>query len=913
MAPSLLKVLGGPLAGKELTFEDAVAEVVIGADPACAFRLEGPAIARVHARIRREAGGVVVHDVGGPHVVFVNDDRVQGSAPLRSGDILWLGTPGDADSVMIRCQLSPPGGSAPVAAITPAVASRPTPVPLPAAASPAAEPELEPFYIVEAEDAGGDVPALVVEEFELDPPADSPPIEADPFFVAETDPAPAPPAEDAFFIAESEPPTTPPPAAPTPPPPQAERRPVPSHAPAPAPVPVTERPSPAPSAAVAPARHPAPPPVASASAAKPAARPTPPRPPAQGGTLVSPGARTAARPPEAPTVRPAAVTARARSEGASAPPARRSAPPPVTAGTGVPRYALFAAAAALVLAGGYLAYRLLAAPRLSAVTPTRARVGQRVTLAGRNFASDAGGNVVLFGDQPGKVVQATAERIEAEVPELSTTAGRDVPFAVTVEVAGRRTSAVEIQVFQTPRIHGLSPDVAMPGDELTLAGSGWGAGATVHFGALAADVLQTTTTSLRVRVPAIDGPAGTSVPVLVAMGEERSNEAPFVVGRLPLIQGLDPAAAGPGDVIVISGRGFHEDPRRNSVRVGGVPALVLDSDPAGLQVIVPWAAPGASTVEIRTPGSNDAGTASFAVAASADPVEWRFVAEPYECPAGHAHAFASTALGPAFAFSASGGKSAATRAHEAAQHLNEAAGPLRASLDAEFEARGASVRLKPRDTVVLEATAEDATAYQESGTRESVVTPERLASWWTALARDLVLVLLRSQRPSHAAASAEGRVLGDVQQAARRGGGFGLPRQVVTDLKPAQRQALRLLALRVPASLLGPAGTPGGVAASLRLQGNWTGFEIQDGQRKNIAVAFGRSGGTLTFTDGVGIGVPLLSAETPQRNALRFSAQVRGGIRYYLGNWDGERVRGRISADAAGRNGVGTFELTQGP
>jgi hypothetical protein len=342
-----------------------------------------------------------------------------------------------------------------------------------------------------------------------------------------------------------------------------------------------------------------------------------------------------------------------------------------------------------------------------------------------------------------------------------------------------------------------------------------------------------------------------------------------------------------------------------------VAALVLDSDPAGLQVVVPWTAPGETSVEIRTPGSSGAGSASLAVAGAADPVAWRFVAEPYECSAGHAHAFVGSALGPAFVLSASGGRSAAARAHEAAQRLNEAAGPLRASLDAEFEARGASVRLKPRDTLVLEATAEDATVYQESGSRGSDVTPERLASWWTALARDLVLVVLRSQKPSHAAAASEGHVLGQVHEAARRSGGFGLPRQVVADLKPAQRQALRLLALRVPASLIGTAaGTP---VASLRLQGNWTGFEIQEGQRKNIAVSFGRSGGTLTFTDGVGIGVPLLSAETPQRNALRFSAQVRGGVRYYLGNWDGERVKGRITADAAGRNGVGSFELTPGP
>ena len=77
-------------------------------------------------------------------------------------------------------------------------------------------------------------------------------------------------------------------------------------------------------------------------------------------------------------------------------------------------------------------------------------------------------------------------------------------------------------------------------------------------------------------------------------------------------------------------------------------------------------------------------------------------------------------------------------------------------------------------------------------------------------------------------------------------------------------------------------------------------------------ISFGRSSGTLTFTEGISIGVPLLSAETPQRNAVRFSAQVRGGVRYYVGSWNGEKLSGRITSDPAGRNAVGTFELTPG-
>jgi hypothetical protein len=480
---------------------------------------------------------------------------------------------------------------------------------------------------------------------------------------------------------------------------------------------------------------------------------------------------------------------------------------------------------------------------------------------------------------------------------------------------------VEIAVYQSPRIHGLSPDVAMPGDELTLAGAGWGPGATVSFGSLAAEVLQATDTALRVRVPAIEGPAGTSVSVVVAMSEDRSNGAPFMLGRLPLLLGIEPAMAAPGDVVTLKGRGFQVEPQANAVQVGGAPALVADSNAAELRVVVPWAPAGEVAVEVRVPASSHVGQGLISVAPTTDPIEWRFAAEPFADAPGHAHAFLATALGPAFVLSSAGGKSAAERALEAAKRLNAAAGPLRASLDADFAASGAVVQLMPKATPLLEATAEDAAAYNEDwtrlGGRGGPVTPERLALWWTALARDLVLILVRSQKPLHAAAAgAEARILGDVFQAARRTGRFGVPRAVAAALTPPQRQALRLLAERVPASLAGPApsvpGAPRAVVA-LKVPGNWTGFELEAGVQRFIAVRFTRSGGTLTFTGAVSIGVPLLSLETSERNSVRFSAEVRGGIRYYQAAWDGEKLKGRFSSDPAGRNVVGSFELSPGP
>jgi hypothetical protein len=898
MAPrSSLKVLGGPLDGRELALPDDAGEVLIGEDPSCQLRLELPGLSPIHARLRREAAGTTVYEAGSPGPIYVNDDRVRGRAPLRNGDILWLGPPGDAQSVMIRCRL------APVSAISAADPTVPaTPAPSVSAPPPAAGPldaGDEPFFIADAPEiaaAASDDVEFIAELPET--PATAAPAGDDAFFIEEPAGAPAVAlGSDEFFIADPEPTETASPAdAPAvaaPPPSQpAPRAPV---LPAPA-----GAPNPAPPAADALAAK-SPRPVAKA-AAPPAVKPAP--------------ASAAARP-----AAPGAV-----SKPRAGPAARR--PAPVAAARRAPassRAGLIAAAAAglaVLAGGGWLALQATGAPRLETMSPQRVKVGQVVTLVGRRFSASREGNRVLFGDRAGSLVAASATEIQVEVPDLPTTAGRDLKVQVAVEAGGRRTGALELAVYQSPRIHGLSPDVGMPGDELTLAGSGWGPGAAVHFGSRPAELLMTSPTALRARVPALDGAPGTVVPVSVAIGGERSNEASFVIGRLPLLLGVEPAQAAPGDLVRLRGRGFHVDAQRNTVSIAGLRALIVESNAGELQVMVPFAS-GEAALEVKVPGSSEAARALVSVAAG-DPVEWRFAAEPFEDAAGHHHVFLTTALGPAFVLSPAGGRTAAERAVEATRRLNESAAVLRSSLDADFRARGHAVELVPKETPVLEVSPEDAAAYAENwtGGRGGAATPERLAQWWAAIARDLVLMLVRNEKPAHAAGlGPEGRVLGEVFQAARRGGQYGVARRVVADLKPAQRQALRVLAQRVPAALAGPgpalpgqpaaAGAPG-AATPLRLQGKWTGFEDEQSSRKLISVSFGRSGGTLTFTEGVSIGVPLLSAETPQRNTVRFSAQVRGGVRYYFGSWNGETLSGRITTDPAGRNAVGSFELTPG-
>jgi hypothetical protein len=119
-----LTVLGGPLAGTRFVLEDVGPEVILGTDATCHFQLGLPGVSAHHARVRISASGVTIEDAGSIQGLHVNDTRVAGPTPLRNGDIVWLGTPGEADVVMLQCIL-PPGFGAGAAPPPPVEAAPP--------------------------------------------------------------------------------------------------------------------------------------------------------------------------------------------------------------------------------------------------------------------------------------------------------------------------------------------------------------------------------------------------------------------------------------------------------------------------------------------------------------------------------------------------------------------------------------------------------------------------------------------------------------------------------------------------------------------------------------------------------------------------------------------------------------------
>jgi hypothetical protein len=1084
-----LTVLGGTLHGKKLTIEDVVVEVLIGSDPDCHLHIDLPTVSPIHARLWIEPDDVTVYGTKSGPGVFVNFDRIDGDGKLRPGDLLWLGAPQAAGSVMLQVHFeerdtlpplvvsplaeedgaggpsAPPAeasGERPAKSASPATLDSGAPAdPAPAAlaqatptvGSPSAEtltqdealgvlPEDAPTPLAVAlradEQTGraeAPIPAPPADDLSPAPPgplaseAPEPAAEFEEFLVMDSGaahPPPVPPTADEFIVSGFEADWPAPEAAtggsatleaPTPepePPLAAPAFPVPGppvtddvffvdvdaalppaavgsagaesffiddgglgSAGLTAPSPMTKGPeAPADTAdasfAAAFLEEPLPKTPAFEAPPRPAPRPAAPAPP--------PVPRPTAPIPPAPAAKPVAAAASVDATTVKAPPAAAQRVPPAVSQRVAPkdlpvrppsatsavrplprpdvsqsvargdrpssprpdrtqalrarrppdrpygRYLVLGAIVLAVVGGvGYAVSTLLRNVRLESIEPQRARVGDTVALVGRGFSTSPASNVVVFDDKPATVATATATRLEVVVPDVAG-GGADARASVRVRVGRAESAPVEITVFAGPVLHGISPDVAMPGDEVVLAGSGWGIGPTVRFGGLSADVLEARETSIRVRVPGIDGGPGTSAPVVVSSGTVDSNPGPFYVGRIPLLTKAEPTSVSPGDVVTLTGRGFRRERVQNVVQVGGVRALVVAAFDSEIKVVVPWVPVGSRMLEVRVPSSAAPAQVPLVVGGPEGP-GFHFVAEPFDAAPGRDHAVIAASFGPVFVLASSGGRSSAERALEAARRLNDAAASLADAREMTFDLRDAdstpSLGLVGRPEHVLEVTEEDAAAYGEDWTglrgRGGPVSSGRLGRWWEAVAKDLVLVLVRHEKPHFAADLApEGRALVDLFQAGGHGGGSG-----AAVVKASLREALRVVAFRVPPSVRGPAttaavaarpeATPTTTASAAqpmpRLDGAWTGTETEGGRQRFVTVTFRGSTGTIAYEGVMTVSTPLLSVDQPQRGAARFSVELRGGLRYYVGRWDGRALLGKISADAGGAQLLGSFEL----
>ncbi len=883
-----LVVTGGPLDGT--TYElPASGDCVIGSSMDANVQILLGNVEPFHARVAIDAvGSVTIADAGSATGTFVNGERVEGEHPLREGDRICLGPPGAKGSAkMLVCLPGDQPGA------TASGSLRDFGLELGDAAS-AVFDGADTSVDVSTDD-GDDLFSAPL-PIPATPPAGEP---APPAFAPPTaglPPAPvyaAPPPPPARL----QPSVVPPPAAPPPPPPQAPR------AAAPPPPPPAAR-------LTAP---PPPPPSSPAKVERPAAQapeppveatPRPGGPDYQTDLPAFPVPAADGEPGDAPLSPFPALRPRKAPGAKGRAPARRKR---ALALPSFPLVPALGALAAIAVLGGLAWFFLMRAkpPEVAGITPAQVEAGQPVTLAGRNFAKDPAGNVVLFGTQRGVVSSASATEIRAVVP-----AGLAANTPVVVETGGGRSAPVMLTVTAPVKAEAIVPAVAMPGQTILVRGEGFaGQQVSVRMGGLSATSVETSQEGVRAVVPALGLPEGSTTPVVVTVAGKPPRSFELLVGRLPLVTKLEPTAGSAGERVVVRGRGFSAQPAANVVTVGGQPALVLKASETQMTIVAP-AAPANDVqpdlpVVVTANGRTSSANATFRIVrAGTGTFVPRFYAAPVpEFPA-DGLAFVSTELGPVVLLGgAADAASAAERAAAVADQLNAlvaeaAARPL--ALEAR-EAPQAAVGIVGQVRPLLVATPEDVDAYSRpwegrGGGRR--VTQAQLSRHWAAVLQDFLGLFLYRQRPLKVlSVSSRGKVLSDLYaEAARRApSGTGVPAALVVPVSSALARDLRLMALVV--------STEGGRSA-VAVEGRWTGT-VQDpelGDRRiaiEIRAEGGRLGGTITTGQGaVQLRAPLRDVAF-DRGSVRFTADLQGTAYRFKGTLEGNSVSGTI--DRAGK------------
>jgi hypothetical protein len=244
------------------------------------------------------------------------------------------------------------------------------------------------------------------------------------------------------------------------------------------------------------------------------------------------------------------------------------------------------------------------APRLGGFTPSGGGVGTLVTVTGSGLS---GVTQVAFGGVTAKPVSVAAGQLTVRVP-----AGAGTGPLVVSGTSGTDESS---SVFHAPpQVLSVVPNLAKPGETVTLNGTNLLGATAVLFGAdrvAGTGLVGGDNRRLTVRVP--EG-ATTGLVWVVTPGGEASGGPISIQGPLPVISGFSPAFGTVGTEVRISGTELGPPA---VVRFAGVVAPGVSAWTNGLRVLVPaGAVSGRITVE--TAAGSAVSPLDFLVGTTAD-------------------------------------------------------------------------------------------------------------------------------------------------------------------------------------------------------------------------------------------------------------------------------------------------------
>lgn len=854
-------VTGGPRDGGILLVNEPGLDRWLGSGTEADLRIEASNVDPRHARVVWDVSGLLLSDEGSSTGTYVNGERIVTSHPLQDGDRVCLGPPGSRHSVKllvrvpeampepVLLELAPEFQPKAVEVFAPPPKPVPPPEPPPVASPPAPAPPTLPVGFT--------------------PPAQDLRFEAEPVVLLAPAPVPAPPpASEPEKWGGAPPPPFVPPASPE----------IARHTTAPPPLPLI---------------------------------PPPPRdkpPTRRGADLVSELPSILDEREREPVSLPLFEEEAAAPEQAPKPKKVKKPKRPRRPSI-VPRPLLVAGASAVLGVAGFLIYGFLTAPppALAGVAPPKVEPGQTLTLSGAGFAGTPGANIVRFGDQVAAVTSATASQLAVFVPDsLASEKPEDV--AVSVETRQGRSNALMVRVRRLPRVNSIEPQVAMPGAEILIKGQNLDATPlTVQIGGQPAEVRETQPHQIRALVPNLPLTEGKGVPVAVQAGGEPGRPVTLVLGRLPLLTGLQPASGRAGDKVTLKGFGFDPSPTGNLVEFGGEPALVLTASDKEISVAAPLPPAGGSPmtvqVVVKARGGTSSGATTFSLMRSTGGV---FVPRFFPAPVAEARerAAVATELGPVLLLaSKDDAASTAERASRVAAALNNAFGNAATAFELR-ENPQPGLGIAGSTGLLLRATSEDGAAYASA--RGSRPGARALAAYWTALLQDLHMLFVRHQRPTRVVeVSARGKVLLDLfsESERRAGGGAGVASSLVNPPSPSLAKAFREMTTQLP---------EGGSAAGAAVAGQWFGSMNDGGVERSLRLVLRLEGGKLagsatTKSGQISMDVPLQDLSY-EKGTLSFSISGGAALRRFRGSLQGSEIAGSIQGPS-GADPVGQFKL----
>jgi sugar lactone lactonase YvrE len=252
-------------------------------------------------------------------------------------------------------------------------------------------------------------------------------------------------------------------------------------------------------------------------------------------------------------------------------------------------------------------------PTLTSVTPGEGQPGAIVTLLGTHFSAFPAQDTVTFNGVPARVLQATLNSLQVEVPLGATLSN------IRLRTWGGQVESVRpFQVWYPPTISSTQPKRVRTGATIALTGTNLAASRAQNVvtfgGGQVGQVLQASTTDLVVRVPvaAQTGPIQVQTP-----GGEATTATSLQITPAPIITSFSPTTGPVGTPVTLIGRNFQAEGLTDTILFGGLAARVVRATSTSAEVVVPR---GASTGALTVAGAGGRGQSGDIFQVSALPL-----------------------------------------------------------------------------------------------------------------------------------------------------------------------------------------------------------------------------------------------------------------------------------------------------